>query len=444
VNELHIGLEGTMGALYLKDLADKTRRGLRGRVEQGKSAGGNSYGYDVLRAVGDHGEPVRGDRTINGPQAAIVERIFRDYAKGLSPRAIAKQLNNEGIRSPSGKGWGPSTINGNRERGTGILNNELYIGKWVWNRLRYIKDPQTGKRVSRLNPPSEWIVSDVPDLRIVDQALWDQVKARQATLQGARAGKDSPGYWDRRRPRYLFTGLMRCGVCGGGVVTWNRVRIGCANARNKGTCSNKTTMRRDDLEATVLEGLQHRLMDPALMAEFCDAYTRQLNELSRDRNAAREGAKAELDRINRDLDRLVQALLDGTPARTVKDRMMQLEARKEVLEAQLGQSKDVKVAVHPNMAGAYRERVAKLRTALAQEDSYAEAAELIRTLVDRIELAPVVQDGRKTLSITLHGALAGILGLAAKAKGPLGESDPVVECTKVVAGAGFEPATFRL
>jgi hypothetical protein len=87
--------------------------------------------------------------------------------------------------------------------------------------------------------------------------------------QGTRGGRASPGYWDRRRPRYLFTGLMRCGVCGGGVVTWNRVRIGCANARNKGTCTNKTAMRRDGLETTVLEGLQHRLMDPALMEEFC-------------------------------------------------------------------------------------------------------------------------------------------------------------------------------
>jgi site-specific DNA recombinase len=270
VNELHIGFKSTLGALFLKDLADKTRRELRGRVEEGKSAGGNSYGYDVVRAVGDDGELNRGDRSINPPQAAVVERIFRDYAKGLSPRAIAKQLNKEGVRSPSGKGWGPSTINGNRERGTGILNNELYIGQWVWNRLRFIKDPQSGKRISRLNPPSEWIVSDVPELRIIDQALWDQVKARQAGLQGTRGGGASPGYWDRRRPRYLFTGLMRCGVCGGGVVTWNRVRIGCATARNKGTCSNKTTMRRDDLEAAVLEGLQHRLMDPDLMAVFCE------------------------------------------------------------------------------------------------------------------------------------------------------------------------------
>jgi site-specific DNA recombinase len=435
VNELHVGLKGTMGALYLKDLADKTRRGLRGRIEAGKSGGGNSYGYDVVKKIGDNGEPVRGERRINPQQAAIVKRIFKDYARGVSPRAIAKQLNREGVPGPSGKGWGPSTIHGNWQRGTGILNNELYIGRQVWNRLRFIKDPQTGKRISRFNPQSEWIIRDVPELRIIDQDLWDQVKARQGALQGNRSRGNGPGYWDRRRPRYLFTGLMRCGVCGGGVATWNRLYVGCVNARNKGTCTNKTTVRRDDLEAAVLEGLQHRLMDPDLMGVFCEEYTRHINALTQEHNAAREGAKAELARVNRDLDRLVQALLDGAPARTVKDRMAQLEARKDVLEAELAQGEDVKVAMHPSMASIYRERVANLRDALAKEGCQAEAAEIMRTLIDRIELTPVLRDGKGTLSITLHGDLAGILGLAAKAKGPLDASGPVVECTKLVAGA---------
>jgi hypothetical protein len=52
------------------------------------------------------------------------------------------------------------------------------------------------------------------------------------------------------------------------------MRIGCANVRNKDTCTNQRTMRRDDLEGAVLEGLQHRLMDPDLMAVFCEEYTR--------------------------------------------------------------------------------------------------------------------------------------------------------------------------
>jgi site-specific DNA recombinase len=435
INELHVGLKGTMNALYLKEIAQKTHRGLEGRVRKGMSGGGNSYGYDVVKKIDDHGELVRGERRINPQQAAIVKRIFSDYARGISPRAIAKQLNRDGVPGPSGNAWGPSTIHGNWRRGTGILNNELYIGKQIWNRLRFVKNPQTGKRISRLNPQSEWIIGDVPDLRLIDQDLWDQVKARQGALQGTRSGGSSPGYWDRRRPRYLFTGLMRCGVCGGGVVTWNRMRIGCANARNKGTCTNKRTMRRDDLEAAVFEGLQHRLMDPALMDVFCEEYTRHMKALTREHNAAREGARAELGRVNRDLDRLVQALLEGTPARTVKDRMAQLEARKNVLEAQLAQGEDVKVAIHPNMARVYRERVANLRTALTQEDCKAEAAGIMRTLIDRIELTPVCQDGKEILSITLHGHLAGILGLAAKAKGPLDASGPSVECTKLVAGA---------
>jgi site-specific DNA recombinase len=161
-------------------------------------------------------------------------------ATGTSPRAIALSLNQEGVAGPSGKDWGPSTINGNRQRGTGILNNELYIGRLVWNRLRYVKEPATGKRISRLNPEAKWITREVPELRIIDLDLWDKVKARQATLEASTSGKPAPGYWDRRRPKYLFSGLMKCSECGGGAVIWNQVRIGCANARNKGTAPTST------------------------------------------------------------------------------------------------------------------------------------------------------------------------------------------------------------
>jgi site-specific DNA recombinase len=131
VNELHIGLKGTMGALFLKDLADKTRRGLRGRVEAGKSGGGNSFGYDVVRRLDDDGLPVRGERKINAAQAGIVRRIFNDYAAGKAPQAIAKQLNKESVPGPSGSEWGAEHDPRNPDRGTG-------------NRLRYIKDPECG------------------------------------------------------------------------------------------------------------------------------------------------------------------------------------------------------------------------------------------------------------------------------------------------------------
>ena len=105
------------------------------------------------------------------------------------PRARSpRRSTRKGIPGPSGGTWGPSTINGNASRGTGILNNELYVGKLVWNRLKYVKNPNTGKRQSRLNPPEAWIIKDVPELRIVPQELWDAVKARQARWP-ARPGR---------------------------------------------------------------------------------------------------------------------------------------------------------------------------------------------------------------------------------------------------------------
>jgi DNA invertase Pin-like site-specific DNA recombinase len=183
ITELHVGLKGTMNALFLKDLAQKVRRGLEGRVREGRSGGGLCFGYDVVREHDSRGEPVHGGRAINQAEAVIVERIFTLYDRGESPRAIAQILNRAGLPGPAGRPWGDTTIRGHHARGTGILRNELYIGRLVWNRLRYLKDPSTGKRRSRLNPTSAWIVEEVPQLRIIPQPLWDAVQQR---LRGIR------------------------------------------------------------------------------------------------------------------------------------------------------------------------------------------------------------------------------------------------------------------
>ncbi|WP_417808907.1 recombinase family protein [Thioclava sp.] len=155
ISEMHIGLKGTMNSLFIKDLAIKTHRGLKGRALAGKSAGGKAYGYKNAKRYDNTGEPICGDRTIDPTEARVVRRIFKDYAAGLSPKKIAEAPNDEGIPGPTGRGWGPSALHGNRERGTGILNNELYIGRQIWNRLSYVEDPDTGKRISRLNPEAD-------------------------------------------------------------------------------------------------------------------------------------------------------------------------------------------------------------------------------------------------------------------------------------------------
>ena len=77
-----------MNALFLKDLAIKTHRGIEGRVRHGKSGGGRAYGYRVAHQPAEDGNVTRGDREIVEAEAAIVRRIFAEFATGKSPRAM--------------------------------------------------------------------------------------------------------------------------------------------------------------------------------------------------------------------------------------------------------------------------------------------------------------------------------------------------------------------
>lgn len=170
ISEIHVSIGGLMSELYLKNLADKTRRGLSGRIDAGKSAGGLSFGYDIVGGLNADGRPITGELRINLNEAHIVEAILRRFASGDGPRAIARDLNQRGIPGPGGRKWGDTTIRGHAKKGTGLINNELYIGRRIWNRSKWIKNPDTGRRVQRLNPPSDWKCREVPLLRIVEAA----------------------------------------------------------------------------------------------------------------------------------------------------------------------------------------------------------------------------------------------------------------------------------
>ena len=429
ISEILVGAGGMVGAVFMKQLSEKTHRGLRGRVEAGKSGGGLTYGYDVVRTPRPDGTFDVGDRRINEAEAAIVRRIMEAYASGMPPRKIALMLNNEGIPGPRGKGWGASTINGNAERGVGILNNPLYVGKMVWNKLKYMRDPDTGKRRSRVNDAGAVIEKEVPDLRIISDELWQRVKARQKAVSFTVKGVAKQP-WDRRRPRYLLSGLAKCGCCGGGFVTISQTHMGCATARNKGMCENRLAIDRVKLEKTVVAGLRQHLMAPEIFKEFCDAYIAETNRSRMNANAERAGAEAELAKIKRRLRQIVDAIAEGVPARTLKDELLALEAREDVLKAKLEAVPEQKVLLNPGMAEVYRARVADLQAALERPETDRDAAEAIRSLVDKVLLVPV--DGK--LAIDLYGEIGALLKLAVGKKGRdvLG---PVTEQLVMVAGA---------
>ena len=409
IGELHVGLKGTMNALFLKDLAQKTRRGLEGRIRQGKSGGGLCFGYDVVHKVDPAGEPVHGERRINAVEAAIVCRIFGEFALGRSPRAIAHTLNKEAIPGPAGKAWGPSTIYGNWRRSTGILNNELYIGRLVWNRQQFIKDPDTGRRQARLNPETKWIVEEVPHLRIVDDHLWNLVKERQQDSRSRVTTEDKGVRSERaRRPRYLLSGVLRCGTCGGGYSKISQAHYGCSTARNKGTCDNLLTVRRDYLEAKVLDGLRHHLMHPDLVKTFVDEFHREVNRQAAEKDMCRDRTECDLKKTERNIRRMIEAIKAGVPGAAVKDEMTTLEARRIGLLSQLEGAPPSIPRLHPNIAEVYRQKVTNLSEALNDEHTCLEAAECIRELIEEIRLVP--ENGK--LKLELYGELAALINLA--------------------------------
>ncbi len=434
INEMHIGLKGTMNALFLKDLAKKTHRGLRGRIEAGKSAGGKSYGYDVVKKFDTDGEPIRGDRVINKAEAKIVNRIFKEYLKGTSPQSIARQLNKEGIAAPAAKGWGPSTIYGNRARGTGIINNELYIGRLIWDRMTFVKDPVSGKRQSRLNPRENWIIKEQPEMRIVDQDLWDAVKKKQ----GKYIKKDRP-LEQLRRPKNLFSFLIKCGVCGGGCSMISQTHYGCSTSRNKGTCDNRRSIRKETLEQSVLSAMQDNLMHEDLTREFVQEYTKHMNELHSSHNAAIHSYRRELESNKRKLDKMVDAIADGADLAPIKEKLIALDARQNEIKAILSSAEEEPVLFHPSISTRYHEEIKRLLELFNMPEHRTEAADLLRSLIDKIVISPK-EDSATGMTVDLIGDLAGILQIATQNDKPLiagGLSylNPMKKQEIIVAGA---------
>ena len=389
ISELHIGLKGTMSSLFLKDLAQKTHRGLEGRVRKGKSAGGVTYGCDAVRTFQADGEVSTGERVINEEQAEVVRRIFEDYSHGLSPRAIADALHKEGIAGPRQAGWGASTIYGNWRRGTGILNNELYVGRLVWNRQRFIKDPNTGKRQARLNPPEEWIIEEVPDLRIIPDDLWTRVKDRQKATRSTMISDGVNRPERAHRAKHLFSGLLTCGCCGGGYTIVGKTHYGCANARNKGTCDNRLTIRREELETRVMSGLKDQLLHPDLIAEFVSGYQAEYNRLAAEATRGKVNAERDLAKVTKQIDKIIEAITEGMFHASMKAKMDMLEARKAELEAELANAAtDPPVLLHPGLADLYRETVVDLSRALNDPATKPEATTIIRSLLSEIRIVP--------------------------------------------------------
>jgi DNA invertase Pin-like site-specific DNA recombinase len=429
VSELHIGLKGTMGALYLKDLSEKTRRGLEGRVRQGRCIGSPPYGYRVVRKLDAAGELDRGLREIDPPKAAIVCRVFEAYAKGVSPHQIAKRLNADSVAAPGGGLWYDATIRGRPLRGDGLLRNELYIGRMVWRRRANVKDPNTGRAVRRYNDPEMYVVHESPHLRIVDDALWLRVQARlvnEAATAGPAERATPLAFWDRRRPRFLLSNKVFCGVCGRNFKVFGKDYLRCRAAMHD-SCRNNISVRRERLEGQVLEVMGRQLMRDDLLEEFIGAF---VSEWDRSAAKLREGAvtrERERSTIQRRIGNLIEAIGDGRASPAILAKLAEFEAQLQQMCSEAVIPAHCPLPTAQSMADAYRRKLGDLKAALADGND-PESLEVARGMIDRVVIWPPETDGGPP-GIELIGELSAMLqaGLGKEnARGPAAGVDPAL------------------
>jgi DNA invertase Pin-like site-specific DNA recombinase len=397
------GVRGLMNEIYLDDLKDKTHRGLAGQALKKFWAGGKPYGYRLVQLkdttrLDSYGNPevIGTQLTVDEDQAAIVREIFTMYANDFSQRAIAAVLNERGVPSPGSSwrgrtvrrttGWLGSTINA-------LLPNELYRGRLHWNKSEWRKNPDTGRRTTRARPQSEWISHEMPELRVIDEALWARAIARRerAMARGAnvRAALQARGHTGRGGPKYAFSGLLRCGLCGssmvivGGSDVWRA--YGCAGHKDGGAtvCVNSITVRRDILEARLLAPIKAELLSPAKLE---DIQRRVAIKIAGKPNAKDNAPRMKQlrDQIGNLADAIAVGALKASPA--LAERLTTFEAELAHLNAQTAKSRCRVIDFPTKLAQRFNKLVDGLEQNLAREPHRARAA--LREICGEIPVFP--------------------------------------------------------
>ena len=400
-----IQVRGVFNELQLMDLKKKTLRGQMGQKQRGFIAGEATFGYRSV-PVGEmrldkKGRP-RPDgykMTIEPRQAAVVLRIFRDFAEGKSESRIVKALNAEGIpgRRKAQRGWSPATVHR-------VLRNEKHVGRWVWNRTETRRDPKTGRRRQFPKPESEWFVTNDEALRIVPQELWDRVQARMAEVRKTWPGgrgicgfKGQKGGRVRHYPTDLLSGAMTCAVCGSAMAKVSGKSggyYGCLGA-TKNACENRVLVRRSLIERIVLAAVRDELMSSENIDYVLKRVSEEVEKTSAEAPETISLREAECAVEERRVANFVEFIGEGRGSRALADALAASEKRVEALRAELEvlrRSREAAFAIPPKEW--IEERITTIQPVLERRTE--RSALLLRKLLGTIQMEPVTPEvGRR-------------------------------------------------
>ena len=447
IDQVKIGMYSTIAAMQREATSFQTWRSQREHARRGQFVGAPPYGYQIKRSIDADGR-VESTWAIHEEHAKVVLRIYSEFSEGRSPRAIARGLTQDHIPTPDGlEVWRDTTIRGHHLRSTGILRNRIYDGVYSWNKQQFKRNPDTERRVSFVNAMDERTECVVEDLRIIPRELWTEVENRLATIRnGETATKIRESkFWHHRRPKHLFTGLIRCADCNAALMSVGRDYLACPTAKHGGDCSNSRGVRRRLVEEQALDGLRHHLMQPELVQAFAAEFRRQFQAATRDVGAHRRDLERKLATATSSIENLLEAIMAGSKGPAITAKLEALEIEKVRLEQDLALPDESNVVILPNAGEAYARKVASLIDALGAPETVVQASEALRTLIEAILVRPF-RGGAHVEVVGIIQELLSIAGPERKTAAPFGTAAILAmqSSVKVVAGAGFEPATFRL
>ena len=274
------------GALAQEESANTSKRvkfGKKMNAEKGRVPN-LVYGYD--KRNGDYFH-----LAINQQESKVVMQIFKWYTEeGYGAARIAQMLNEKGYKTKRNCKWSQNAI-------CRILTNEIYTGKII-NGKQEVSDFLTGQRKDR--DESEWIVTDRPELRIIEDETFEKV---QEILKSRRDAFHFSH--ERQSNKYLFSTLIKCKDCGWSfrrtVRTYKNtyVRWVCSGRNGQGadSCPNKTVVDEEEL----MEVLQEYFTD--LLKQKKQVMTYVVNEIQRVYQMRDENAEQEKE-LNAELAKL--------------------------------------------------------------------------------------------------------------------------------------------
>ncbi len=438
-------------ASYSMDIAFHTRKGMRENITRRDQEIGYCYknggsppwgfkGYRVQRGTNGHGDPImktlweKNDQIVSGRRIwewthYVLTEMRLKRASSLD--SIRDFLNEKGIPSPRKKYWGVSSIHSLLQP-SALLQ---FAGYGVWN--------VHGKK-GKKNPPSEWVIVENAHPAIISMDEAEEimkVNEKHSKASNNKSKKQMSSVRSKGSRYILSGGLFICRRCGEnmvGHINRNRSYYMCgANVYRKGLgCGRAFQVPKEEIENAALEEIGQFFNTLADDSRLKNLMTEELKTLEIRESSDSANIVTKLEKVVKELENLRNAIKGGLKdIQWANEEYVRLSSLKNDLQLQKNS-----LGVKPKTVQVNKSMVEKCRKAfkkILSQGTRAEKKEFTRLFIKKIELYPETGD----ILMHLFSRPPGLF--SPPNKGIPGTFVPGMSFD-LVAGTGFEPATFGL